>query len=207
MTNAAAESDPLVPSSSSKPRLLSYDESIRLVPWQTDNHDILSGYRPQLFNLRACIWSAIGCKRGIVVTNHRRPQRDRQYPHPQPRCSVLRGPAAVTCPAGPIPNTGCVPVQHSNHRHRQALPRDVFRLRVHLPGTEHLVPHGPVPLARGVLSRPLWGLRRHRGSDRRVDPPRPLLWLLRQRRSSDSLHGWHPHGGHHLRLCKFSMAL
>lgn len=52
-------------------RLLTYDESIRLVPWQTDNNYILSGYRPQLHNLRSCIYSAIGCESptGRLITD------------------------------------------------------------------------------------------------------------------------------------------
>lgn len=45
-----------------KPRLLTHDESTAAVPWQTDNEYVINGYRPQLYNIRACLWSAIGCK-------------------------------------------------------------------------------------------------------------------------------------------------
>lgn len=45
-----------------KPRLLTFAESVAQVPWQTDNEYVTRGYRPQLYNVRACLWSAIGCK-------------------------------------------------------------------------------------------------------------------------------------------------
>lgn len=43
-------------------RLLSYDESLRLLPWQTDNEYVLSGYRRQMGSIRACLWSAVSCE-------------------------------------------------------------------------------------------------------------------------------------------------
>jgi hypothetical protein len=46
----------------SRPRLLNYAESLKAIPWQTDNNWIVNGYRPQLLNVRACLWSAIGCE-------------------------------------------------------------------------------------------------------------------------------------------------
>jgi adiponectin receptor len=39
--------------------LLSYEESLRLLPWQTDNEYVLSGYRSQLNSMKACLWSAV----------------------------------------------------------------------------------------------------------------------------------------------------
>jgi hypothetical protein len=44
-----------------RPKLLSYEESLRLVPWQTDNEYVLSGYRRQLGSVKACLWSAVSC--------------------------------------------------------------------------------------------------------------------------------------------------
>jgi len=43
-------------------RTTSYDESLRLMPWQTDNEYILTGFRMQLPSIKVCIWSAIGCE-------------------------------------------------------------------------------------------------------------------------------------------------
>lgn len=43
-------------------QLTDYKTSHEKVPWQTDNEWILKGYRPQLYNIRACLWSAIGCE-------------------------------------------------------------------------------------------------------------------------------------------------
>jgi hypothetical protein len=40
-------------------KLLSYEESLRLLPWQTDNEYVLSGYRSQLNSMKACLWSAV----------------------------------------------------------------------------------------------------------------------------------------------------
>jgi len=42
-------------------KLLSYQESLRLLPWQTDNEYVLSGYRQQLGSVKACLWSAVSC--------------------------------------------------------------------------------------------------------------------------------------------------
>ncbi len=57
----------------SKPRLLSFEESRRLVPWATDNEFVTSGYRPQLVNISSCLYSAIGCE--SVPLRPRSPQR------------------------------------------------------------------------------------------------------------------------------------
>jgi hypothetical protein len=62
---------PLLPKSQSpsEPRLIDYHESLRTVPWQTDNEYILSGYRRQLHSIRACLWSAIACERVSARAN------------------------------------------------------------------------------------------------------------------------------------------
>ena len=39
-------------------RNISYDESLRLLPWQTENNFVLSGYRRQLYSIKACLWSS-----------------------------------------------------------------------------------------------------------------------------------------------------
>lgn len=44
-----------------KPRLLSYEDSLRLLPWQTDNEYVRSGYRSQLGSVKACLWSTVAC--------------------------------------------------------------------------------------------------------------------------------------------------
>ncbi|GMK58118.1 hypothetical protein CspeluHIS016_0501500 [Cutaneotrichosporon spelunceum] len=53
-----------------KPRLLSYDESRRVVPWATDNEYITGGYRPQLVNISSCLYSAIGYVHNETVNIH-----------------------------------------------------------------------------------------------------------------------------------------
>ncbi|WOO80443.1 ADIPOR-like receptor [Vanrija pseudolonga] len=53
-----------------KPKLLTYAESLRLVPWQTDNEWITRGYRPQLRSIRSCLWSAIGYVHNETVNIH-----------------------------------------------------------------------------------------------------------------------------------------
>lgn len=42
-------------------RLYSYEESLKLVPWATDNPWILQGYRGRL-SLKGALYSAIGCE-------------------------------------------------------------------------------------------------------------------------------------------------
>lgn len=56
--NGTMSTKPLLP----KPLLTDYEESLRDVPWQTDNEYILSGYRRQIQSVKGCLWSAIGCK-------------------------------------------------------------------------------------------------------------------------------------------------
>lgn len=46
-------------------RLLSYEESLRLLPWQTDNEYVTSGYRRQLGSIRGCLWSAVACESDV----------------------------------------------------------------------------------------------------------------------------------------------
>ena len=41
--------------------LLTYDQSLRDVPWQTDNVHIQTGYRRHLSTVGLCLWSSIGC--------------------------------------------------------------------------------------------------------------------------------------------------
>jgi adiponectin receptor len=43
-------------------KLLTHAESLRLLPWQTDNDYILNGYRSQLNSVKACTWSAVSCE-------------------------------------------------------------------------------------------------------------------------------------------------
>lgn len=45
-----------------RPRLLTYAEAVKQTPWAADNELVTRGYRPQLYNMRACLWSAIGCE-------------------------------------------------------------------------------------------------------------------------------------------------
>lgn len=45
--------------------LLTYEESLRLLPWQTDNEYVRSGYRRQLGSVRQCLWSTIACESGL----------------------------------------------------------------------------------------------------------------------------------------------
>jgi adiponectin receptor len=46
--------------------LLSYSESLKQVPWQTDNDHILSGYRRQLPTIGACLRSAFACELALA---------------------------------------------------------------------------------------------------------------------------------------------
>nr|WRH23622.1 Haemolysin-III related [Naematelia aurantialba] len=61
--------DPLLPKPTG-PGLLSYDESLRLLPWQTDNAFVLSGYRQQLHSVRACLFSAFAYLHNETVNIH-----------------------------------------------------------------------------------------------------------------------------------------
>lgn len=63
----ATEQDPLISpgpagGKASKSRLTTYEESLRDVPWQTDNEWIVTGYRRQIPSIRGCLWSAVGCE-------------------------------------------------------------------------------------------------------------------------------------------------
>lgn len=66
-----SETDPLVangqPDDAAGRRLLTHDESLKLVPWQTDNDYILTGYRRQLHSVKACLWSSVSCE-GLSFT-------------------------------------------------------------------------------------------------------------------------------------------
>lgn len=42
-------------------RLYSYEESLKLVPWATDNPWILQGYRGRL-SMKGALYSAVGCE-------------------------------------------------------------------------------------------------------------------------------------------------
>lgn len=75
------ETDPLVPHTQltlngkaipfrGKHGLLTFAESHKLLPWQSDNEYITGGYRRQLHNIRACIWSAIGYVHNETVNIH-----------------------------------------------------------------------------------------------------------------------------------------
>lgn len=64
---ADAESTRLLPVEQES-RLLTYDESLRLVPWQTDNDRVLSGYRRELGSIPKCLWSAVACELSLLIT-------------------------------------------------------------------------------------------------------------------------------------------
>jgi len=49
------------------PELLSYADSLKEVPWQTDNDHILSGYRRQLPTIKSCVHSAFACELGVTA--------------------------------------------------------------------------------------------------------------------------------------------
>ncbi|BEJ13134.1 hypothetical protein CspHIS471_0303080 [Cutaneotrichosporon sp. HIS471] len=53
-----------------KHRLLSFEESRRVVPWATDNEYITGGYRPHLVNISSCLYSAIGYVHNETVNIH-----------------------------------------------------------------------------------------------------------------------------------------
>jgi hypothetical protein len=52
----------LLSGSNNGSKLLSFEESLRLLPWQSDNEYVTSGYRNQLGSIKTCIWSAVSCK-------------------------------------------------------------------------------------------------------------------------------------------------
>ncbi|WWD16362.1 hypothetical protein CI109_100788 [Kwoniella shandongensis] len=56
--DATTNADPNV-KAGSQDRLMSYEESLRVMPWQTDNEYITSGYRRAIPSFRGCLWSAI----------------------------------------------------------------------------------------------------------------------------------------------------
>ncbi|RSH94841.1 hypothetical protein EHS25_004647 [Saitozyma podzolica] len=72
MSTSTTSRTPLLPKSQTppEPRLTDYHESLRTVPWQTDNEYILSGYRRQLHSIRACLWSAIAYLHNESVNIH-----------------------------------------------------------------------------------------------------------------------------------------
>ncbi|ORY29742.1 hemolysin-III related-domain-containing protein [Naematelia encephala] len=61
--------EPLLPKSP-ETHLLTYEESLRLLPWQTDNAFVLTGYRRQLRSIRACLWSAVAYLHNETVNIH-----------------------------------------------------------------------------------------------------------------------------------------
>ena len=65
-TEFALSAEPLLPKRpfeihAGPSRTLTYRQSQRLVPWQTDNEYVLTGYRKQAYSVRACVWSAVSC--------------------------------------------------------------------------------------------------------------------------------------------------
>ena len=56
-----ASKDSRLPQDDSHPasRTINYAQSLRLLPWQTDNQFVLSGYRRQRYSIKACLWSSI----------------------------------------------------------------------------------------------------------------------------------------------------
>lgn len=46
--------------------LLTYDESLKEVPWQTDNAYIQTGYRRHMSTVGLCLWSSIACTSSSV---------------------------------------------------------------------------------------------------------------------------------------------
>ncbi|ORX35308.1 hemolysin-III related-domain-containing protein [Kockovaella imperatae] len=49
---------------------LTYEESHRLLPWQSDNDHIRTGYRRQIRSIRGCIWSAFAFFHNETVNIH-----------------------------------------------------------------------------------------------------------------------------------------
>jgi hypothetical protein len=49
--------------------LLTYEQSLKEVPWQTDNVHIQKGYRRHLGTVGLCLWSSIGCESTPRVRN------------------------------------------------------------------------------------------------------------------------------------------
>ncbi|KAI9632784.1 hemolysin-III related-domain-containing protein [Dioszegia hungarica] len=69
----STETTPLVPDASAgsnRAELLSYEESLKQLPWQTDNPWILTGYRRQLHTIRACLWSAVASLHNETINIH-----------------------------------------------------------------------------------------------------------------------------------------
>lgn len=58
MPNASLPSPPV----KSKGYTITYEESLREVPWQTDNRFIRSGYRRRLRDVKSVLFSLIGCE-------------------------------------------------------------------------------------------------------------------------------------------------
>jgi len=68
---SSMSSEPLLPedsSASGSSNTISHDESLRTVPWQTDNDSVMTGYRRQLYSVKACLWSSVSCELKIHVS-------------------------------------------------------------------------------------------------------------------------------------------
>lgn len=69
------ETTPLLPKSGETShdggrRTISYEESLTLLPWQTDNDYIRHGYRRATPSIRKCLWSAVSCKSILGEVNY-----------------------------------------------------------------------------------------------------------------------------------------
>ncbi|KAK8861715.1 hypothetical protein IAR55_002538 [Kwoniella newhampshirensis] len=51
-------------------RTMSYEESLKVMPWQTDNEYIRTGYRRAIPSIKGCLWSSIGYLHNETVNIH-----------------------------------------------------------------------------------------------------------------------------------------
>ncbi|EIW66496.1 integral membrane protein [Tremella mesenterica] len=77
VSSSGAKQDPLVAEESSSDLtfstsslLLTYDQSLRLVPWQTDNDYVLTGYRRQQRTIQDCLRSSVAYLHNETVNIH-----------------------------------------------------------------------------------------------------------------------------------------
>ncbi|WVO14702.1 hypothetical protein L204_102340 [Cryptococcus depauperatus] len=54
----------------SQSKVISYEESLRILPWQSYNHYILHGYRRPIPSIKGCLWSAISYLHNETVNIH-----------------------------------------------------------------------------------------------------------------------------------------
>jgi adiponectin receptor len=71
MSSPTEDTTLLQPGTPESTKLLTYEESLRLLPWQTDNEYVLSGYRTQLESIKACLWSSVACESALAIKRTR----------------------------------------------------------------------------------------------------------------------------------------